>query len=72
MKRGSRTTWLAYNRRVDIVLEPSGQESAKEYPNDMTDARILWQQAEPSLKTVEMAAKATVAKASLDTSRAQN
>lgn len=52
-----RATWLAYNRRVDIVLEPAGQQSTKEYPNDTTDARILWQRPEPSLKTVEAAAK---------------
>lgn len=40
-------TWLAYNRRVDIVLEPSGQQSTKAFPNDVPDARILWQRSEP-------------------------
>lgn len=56
-QRHSKATWLAYNRRVDIVLEPTGQQSAKEYPNDTTDARLLWQRPEPSLKTVESASK---------------
>jgi OmpA family/PEGA domain len=72
MKNGTRTTWLAYNRRVDIVLEPTGQQSAKEYPNDTTDARILWQRPEPSLKTVEMASKAPATMTSLHASNAQN
>jgi hypothetical protein len=57
---------------VDIVLEPTGQQSAKEYPNDTSDVRILWQQAEPSLKTVETAAKAPTATASLHASNRQN
>ena len=29
-----KVTWLAYNRRVDIILEPTGQQSMKEFPND--------------------------------------
>jgi len=45
-----RATWLAYNRRVDIVLEPTGKKSSEMYPNDATSARLLWQQPEPSLK----------------------
>jgi hypothetical protein len=36
-----------------LVLEPTGQQSAKTYPTDDADARIVWQQPEPSLKTVE-------------------
>ena len=48
-----RTTWLAYNRRADIVLLPSGQKSAQYYPNDASDVDILWQLAKPSVKKVE-------------------
>ena len=59
MMRDKKATWLAYNRRVDIVLEPTGQQSAETYPADESDARILWARKEPSLKKVEMAAKAT-------------
>jgi hypothetical protein len=60
MSRDKRTTWLAYNRRVDIVLEPAEQQSAEIYPDDAPDARVLWSRKEPSLKTVEAAAKGTV------------
>jgi hypothetical protein len=36
-----KATWLAYNRRVDIILEPAGQESTEAYPNDTPDAHFL-------------------------------
>jgi hypothetical protein len=55
MDSRKKATWLAYNRRVDIVLEPAGQESTEAYPNDAPDARILWQRQAPSLKTFESA-----------------
>jgi OmpA family protein/PEGA domain-containing protein len=58
MMHRARATWLAYNRRVDIVLEPEGQQSSVAYPNDVAEARILWQRREPGLKTVNMASKA--------------
>jgi hypothetical protein len=31
--------------------------STESYPNEASDARILWQRSEPSLKKVELAAK---------------
>ena len=65
-KRPMKVTWLAYNRRVDIILEPSGQKSADVYPNDAPEVHILWQRPEPSLKAVESAsqmAKSTTAQA---------
>lgn len=55
MLHRTRSTWLAYNRRVDIILEPTGKESLKYYPNTAPDARILWQMPHPSLKKVEAA-----------------
>jgi hypothetical protein len=55
MTRHENTTWLAYNRRVDIILEPAGQQSTEAYPNDAKNARVLWQRPMPSLKTVETA-----------------
>lgn len=67
MKRDKRATWLAYNRRVDIVLEPQGQQSAETYPNDAPDARILWTRKEPSLKRVEQASKTSVSVAQAHT-----
>jgi hypothetical protein len=53
-----KSTWLAYNRRVDIILEPAGQESTEAYPNNAPDAHVLWQRPAPSLKTVETAGRA--------------
>jgi hypothetical protein len=52
MKDNSKATWLAYNRRVDIVLEPAGQQSTEMYPNEITSAHLLWQRTEPSLKAI--------------------
>jgi OmpA family/PEGA domain len=54
-RSNKRTTWLAYNRRADVVLLPSGQKSAQYYPNDASDVDILWQLAKPNLKKVEKA-----------------
>ncbi len=56
--RHERTTWLAYNRRADVILEPEGQTSDVAYPNDVADARILWEQRKPSLKAVTNASAA--------------
>jgi OmpA family/PEGA domain len=57
MTKHQKATWLAYNRRSDVVVEPTGQESMKIYPNQSADARILWQRPEPSLKRVERASQ---------------
>jgi len=56
--RHLRTTWLAYNRRADIILEPEGQTSDVAYPNDVADARILWERLRPNLKAVMTASAA--------------
>ncbi len=68
----AKATWLAYNRRVDIILEPRGQQSTQAYPNDASDARILWQRAQPSLRTVNSAVNATTTAASLNAGPGQN
>jgi hypothetical protein len=57
MTKRDKTTWLAFNRRVDIVLEPTGQQSTQSYPNDVPNARLLWQRPEPSLKAVASASQ---------------
>jgi hypothetical protein len=59
MTKNEKTTWLAYNRRADLVLEPTGQQSAKIYPSDAPGARIVWQRPEPAFKKVESASKPT-------------
>jgi outer membrane protein OmpA-like peptidoglycan-associated protein len=48
-----RATWLAYNRRVDVVLLPTNRESLKFYPNASPDSQILWQRAKPALSAVQ-------------------
>jgi hypothetical protein len=55
MTRKPKATTLAYNRRVDIILEPAGKESARTYPFAATDARVLWQRPTPSAKAVQAA-----------------
>ena len=57
MTERERATWLAYNRRVDIILEPKGQESAELYPNAAPAARIVWEKRVPSLKAVMAASQ---------------
>jgi len=51
--RDSHTTWLAYNRRVDIVLVPTNAESEQFYPNQAADSEILWQRPRPARSTLE-------------------
>jgi hypothetical protein len=51
--RDSRATWLAYNRRVDIVLVPTNAESERFYPNQAADSEILRQKPKPSRSAVE-------------------
>lgn len=48
-----RATWLAYNRRVDIVLLPTNAESARFYPQQAADSQILWQRPKPARGVVE-------------------
>lgn len=66
MAHNKRATWMAYNRRVDIILEPSGTESTQAFPNGTSDARLLWQRAEPSLRQVESAGKTSVSTAAMN------
>ena len=72
MANHSQATWLAYNRRVDIILEPVGKQSTREFPNDASDAPILWQRAQPSLRKVEVAAKSATPAESLHAGLRQN
>jgi len=48
-----RATWLAYNRRVDVVLLPTNRESLRFYPNTAPDSEILWQRARPDEAVIE-------------------
>jgi hypothetical protein len=51
--RNSLATWLAYNRRVDVILLPSNAESLRFYPNQAPDSDILWQRAKPTEVVVQ-------------------
>ncbi len=53
--RNTRGDWLAYNRRADIVLLPSGKKSAQFFPHNADDSAIIWQIPKASLKKVEAA-----------------
>lgn len=71
MTKNKKATWLAYNRRADIVLEPRGTESARTYPIGETNARVLWQQAIPPLQTVQKAEQGSAEALSASTEREQ-
>jgi len=51
--RNFMATWLAYNRRVDIVLLPTNAESLRFYPNQDADSEILWQRPKPARSVVK-------------------
>ena len=53
--RNTRADWLAYNRRADIVLLPSGKRSAQFYPHNADDSKLIWQVPKPPLRRVEAA-----------------
>lgn len=51
--KAKHTDWLAYNRRADIILMPSGKKSAQFFPHGADDSGLIWQLPKPSLKKVE-------------------
>jgi len=50
-----RGDWLAYNRRADIILLPSGKKSAQYFPHNADDSGLIWQVPKPPLKKVQAA-----------------
>ena len=54
-KTAKRNDWLAYNRRADIVLQPSGKKSTQFFPHGADDSDIIWQVPKPALKKVQAA-----------------
>ncbi len=56
MTAHKKSTWLAYNRRVDIIREPAGQESVEAFPNDGSNARIVWERPQPTFRSMEKVA----------------
>ena len=53
--KNKQADWLAYNRRADIILLPSGKKSAQYFPHGADDSGIIWQMPKPPLKKVEAA-----------------
>jgi len=51
--RNTRADWLAYNRRADVILLPSGKKSAQFFPHNADDSKLIWQVPKPPLKKVE-------------------
>jgi len=51
--RAAHTDWLAYNRRADIVLLPSGKKSVQFFPHNADDSKLIWQLPKPPLKKVQ-------------------
>ncbi len=51
--RNFRSTWLAYNRRVDVALLPTNRESLQFYPNSAPDSETLWQRPKPAVSAVQ-------------------
>jgi hypothetical protein len=50
--RNVRTSWLAHNRRVDILFLPISRESERYFPNNAPDSEILWQRPTPDRSVV--------------------
>ena len=53
--KNARVDWLAYNRRADIILLPSGKKSAQFFPHSADDSGLIWQMPKPALKKVQAA-----------------
>jgi hypothetical protein len=70
ISKHQKVTWLAYNRRADLVLQPTDQQSARLYPVDTPDTHIMWQRPMPSFKQIQMAS--TVSAHSVQQARAEN
>jgi OmpA family/PEGA domain len=51
--KDKRADWLAYNRRADIVLLPSGKKSAQFFPHTADDSSLIWQVPKPPLAKVQ-------------------
>jgi hypothetical protein len=51
--KNTHASWLAYNRRVDILFLPSNKESERYYPNNAPDSDILWQRAKPDRSVID-------------------
>jgi len=51
-KESPRATWLAYNRRVDVEIQPADVQTSRFFPSQASDSQILAGTKWPSLKNV--------------------
>jgi hypothetical protein len=51
-KHNTRATWLAYNRRIDIEVQPADMQTTRFFPHQANDADLLLQAGWPSLRKV--------------------
>jgi len=51
-KHTTRATWLAYNRRIDIEVQPADLQTTRFFPHQANDADLLMQPGWPSLQKV--------------------
>jgi hypothetical protein len=54
-KQNTRTTWLSYNRRADVEIQPADVQTTRFFPGQASDAELLMQQNLPNLKKVRRA-----------------
>ncbi|MFQ5818050.1 MAG: PEGA domain-containing protein [Terriglobia bacterium] len=55
--RQRRANWLAYNRRTDVILSPTGESSVRYYPHQAEDSGIIWRVPKPSRSLVRRASR---------------
>ncbi|HVP52727.1 MAG TPA: OmpA family protein [Terriglobales bacterium] len=51
-KQNARATWLAYNRRVDVEIQPADVQTSRFFPHQATDSPILAGTRWPRLRNV--------------------
>jgi hypothetical protein len=51
-KHSTRATWLAYNRRIDIEVQPADMQTTRFFQHQANDADLLMQPSWPSLQKV--------------------
>ena len=54
-KHSARTTRLAYNRRIDIEIQPADMETTRFFPHEVSEADLLMQPSWPGMKKVREA-----------------
>ena len=54
-KPNTRTTWLSYNRRADVEIQPADVQTTRFFPDQASDAELLMQPRLPKLRKVQNA-----------------